>query len=401
MTQREEFLSIFRQHVARPGADRLLDWLDHKTDFFTCPASTRFHGACEGGLCMHSLNVYHALHDNFFKEGDSEESFAICALLHDLCKANYYKVSTRNVKNDATGQWEKVPYYTVEDQFPYGHGEKSVFLIERFMRLKTEEAVAIRWHMGGFDDAARGGSFAISEAYDRYPLAIKLHIADLTATYLMEHRTSAVRCPTQKGPCLCEAGAFLYAFLGRGQGWALPFKRADWPRGMFSFCIRVSSWPSTSLVISSRGPARRRAGLRGPGWSSSSMGASSQAGVSGVSGGGKGSPAACGAGAASGGGEGGSGSSNTEGTPGSGAGPSPSGQKGPRASSSAGAKPSSRALAHRADSSAFSFFRARMARSQANSLVSYWRSSCWAAARRRFSASSGVSPGRGPSAGGA
>ena len=182
MTPREEFLAIFRQHVTRPGAERLLDWLDNKTDFFTCPASTRFHGACEGGLCLHSLNVYHALHDSFFQEGDSEESFAICALLHDLCKANYYKTSTRNVKNDATGQWEKVPYYTVEDQFPYGHGEKSVFLIERFMRLKTEEAVAIRWHMGGFDDAARGGSFAISEAYDRYPLAIKLHIADLTAT---------------------------------------------------------------------------------------------------------------------------------------------------------------------------------------------------------------------------
>ena len=186
MTQREEFLSIFRQHVARPGADRLLDWLDHKTDFFTCPASTRFHGACEGGLCMHSLNVYHALHDNFFKEGDSEESFAICALLHDLCKANYYKVSTRNVKNDATGQWEKAPYYTVEDQFPYGHGEKSVFLIERFMRLKTEEAVAIRWHMGGFDDAGRGGSFAISAAFEKYPLALLLHLADMQATYLDE-----------------------------------------------------------------------------------------------------------------------------------------------------------------------------------------------------------------------
>ena len=193
MDRREEFLSIFRQHVTRPGAERLLDWLDTKTDFFTCPASTRFHGACEGGLCMPSLNVYHALHDRFFTEGESEESYAICALLHDLCKANYYKVSTRNVKNDATGQWEKVPYYSVEDQFPSGHGEKSVFLIERFMRLKVEEAVAIRWHMGGFDDAARGGSFAISEAYDRYPLAIKLHIADLTATYLMEHRTSAVR----------------------------------------------------------------------------------------------------------------------------------------------------------------------------------------------------------------
>ena len=179
----------FEQEVSQ----ELLDWLDHKTDFFTAPASTRFHGACEGGLCMHSLNVYHALHDTFFTEGDSEETFAICALLHDLCKANYYKPGTRNVKNEATGQWEKVPSYSVEDMFPYGHGEKSVFLIERFMKLKVEEAVAIRWHMGGFDDAAKGGCFAISEAYDKYPLAVKLHIADLKATYLMEHRTSAVR----------------------------------------------------------------------------------------------------------------------------------------------------------------------------------------------------------------
>ena len=178
---RAEFLDIWQQHVTRPGSEKLLDWLDKKTDFFTAPASTRFHGACEGGLCMHSLNVYHALHDSFFTEGESEESYAICALLHDLCKANYYKLGTRNVKNEATGQWEKAPFYSVDDLFPYGHGEKSVFLI------------AIRWHMGGFDDAARGGCFAISEAYDKYPLAVKLHIADLQATYLMEHRTSNMR----------------------------------------------------------------------------------------------------------------------------------------------------------------------------------------------------------------
>ena len=131
MGGREEFLQIWQQHITRPGSEKLLDWLDHKTDFFTAPASTRFHGACEGGLCMHSLNVYHALHDTFFAEGDSEETFAICALLHDLCKANYYKPGTRTVKNEATGQWEKVPSYSVEDLFPYGHGEKSVFLIER------------------------------------------------------------------------------------------------------------------------------------------------------------------------------------------------------------------------------------------------------------------------------
>ena len=192
MGYREEFCDIWRREVSRPGADKLLDWLS-PPDFFKAPASTRFHGACEEGLVMHSLNVYHALMDRYFEEGDNPESMAVCGLLHDLCKANYYKTGSRNVKNEATGQWEKVPVFLVEDQFPYGHGEKSVYLIERFIRLKPAEAVAIRWHMGGFDDAARGGCRAISEAYDAYPLAVKLHLADLTATYLMEKGTGAHR----------------------------------------------------------------------------------------------------------------------------------------------------------------------------------------------------------------
>ena len=140
MTDREEFLQIFRQHVTRPGSEKLLDWLDHKTDFFSAPASTRFHGACTGGLCMHSLNVYHALHDTFFTEGESEESFAICALLHDLCKANYYKAGTRNVKNETTGQWEKVPSYSVEDLFPYGHGEKIRLFVQPVQQLFAARA---------------------------------------------------------------------------------------------------------------------------------------------------------------------------------------------------------------------------------------------------------------------
>ena len=119
MTDREEFLEIFRTHVTRPGSEKLLDWMDSKTDFFSAPASTRFHGACDGGLCAHSLNVYRVLHGTFFTpDKDSEETFAICALLHDLCKANFYKKGTRNVKNEATGQWEKVPSYSVEDMFP-------------------------------------------------------------------------------------------------------------------------------------------------------------------------------------------------------------------------------------------------------------------------------------------
>ncbi len=193
MGYKEEFIDIYTQNVKREGSAELLEWLQ-KTDFFTAPASTKYHCACEQGLLMHSLSVYHTLMDRHFDpDKDNPESFAICALLHDLCKAQFYKVSTRNVKNEETGQWEKKPYYSVEDTFPYGHGEKSVFLIERFMRLKTSEAMAIRWHMGGFDEAVKGGSFAISLAFEKFPLAVKLHLADLESTYLREKHTSAMK----------------------------------------------------------------------------------------------------------------------------------------------------------------------------------------------------------------
>jgi len=189
---KDEFIEIYNNNIKRPGAKELLEWLE-KTDFFTAPASTKYHCACESGLVQHSLSVHKVLLEKHFEENiDNKESFAICALLHDLCKSQFYKVSTRNVKNEKTGIWEKQPYYMIEDTFPYGHGEKSVFLIERFMRLKTSEAMAIRWHMGGFDDSAKGGSFAISLAYEKYPLAIKLTLADLESTYLREKNTSAI-----------------------------------------------------------------------------------------------------------------------------------------------------------------------------------------------------------------
>ncbi|MBE6721881.1 MAG: hydrolase [Ruminococcaceae bacterium] len=192
----DKFIEAYNANIQRQGADKLLAWLK-TTDFFTAPASTRFHGAHEGGLVEHVLNVFHELSDEYdwyIKKALSNtddakmnaESIAICGLLHDVCKANFYSVSMRNVKNDETGQWEKQPFYQVADQFPYGHGEKSVFLIERFMRLHVDEAVAIRWHMGGFDDAVRGGCFAEGDAYDKYPLALLLHIADMKATHLDE-----------------------------------------------------------------------------------------------------------------------------------------------------------------------------------------------------------------------
>ncbi len=189
MSYKEEFIELFNKHVHRQGAKELLEWLE-KTDFFTAPASTRYHCACHEGLVMHSISVFNVMVEKHFdEEKDNMESFAICALLHDLCKAEFYKVSTRNVKNEETGKWDKVPYYAIEDKFPYGHGEKSVFLIERFMRLKPAEAVAIRWHMGEFDGPWGN---TVSQAYEKYPIAVKLHLADLESTYLLERNTSAV-----------------------------------------------------------------------------------------------------------------------------------------------------------------------------------------------------------------
>ena len=186
MNYKDTFIELYNRYITCDGAPELLNWLI-KTDFFTAPASTRFHLACEGGLAQHSVNVTQLMLARWGEE-ESHESLTICGLLHDICKANFYKVSTRNVKNDETGQWEKVPYYQVEDAFPYGHGEKSVYMIERFLRLKTSEAVAIRWHMGGFDDAVKGGSYAISGAFEKYPLAVKMHLCDIESSYLTESR---------------------------------------------------------------------------------------------------------------------------------------------------------------------------------------------------------------------
>lgn len=181
MTNREKYISILSQV---PNADGMVEWLT-KSDFFTAPASTKFHGSYEGGLVEHSLNVLTELMTSKNASQFSRESIIKVALLHDICKANFYVVDYRNAKID--GQWERVPYYTVKDDFPYGHGEKSVLLASRFLRLSEEETMAIRWHMGAFDEAVKGG-FNLSQVYEKYPLALELHIADMRATYLVETR---------------------------------------------------------------------------------------------------------------------------------------------------------------------------------------------------------------------
>lgn len=189
-TDKEDFIKIYKENITREGSDKLLEFLE-KSDFFTAPASTRYHGAYEGGLLRHSLNVYECLVEYLARErvqqkyrlNVSAESAAIAALLHDICKVNFYTVSMRNAKNEQTGQWEKVPYYTINDALPYGHGEKSVYMISGFMRLTREEAMAIRWHMGfsGIEDKN-----TIGKALEMYPLAFALSVADMEASYFLE-----------------------------------------------------------------------------------------------------------------------------------------------------------------------------------------------------------------------
>ena len=189
MTNQERFIEIFREKITREGADKLLDFL-MKSDFFTAPASTRYHGACEGGLVQHSLNVYDCLVDilnrprmkELYGIEYSDESIAIAGLLHDICKVNFYKTSFRNAK-DENGKWVSVPYYTIEDNLPYGHGEKSVYIVSGFMRLTRDEAFAIRYHMGfsGTEDTNNVG-----RALEMFPLAYAVCCADMEAAFLME-----------------------------------------------------------------------------------------------------------------------------------------------------------------------------------------------------------------------
>ena len=184
-----EFLNLLRS-TNRDGIENLIEWLE-STDFFTAPASTKYHGAYPGGLLQHSINVSNRLHDEVFRYGQYAkyyDSKILVSLLHDVCKANMYVESSRNVKDPVTGTWSQVPCYTVDEQYPFGHGEKSVYLISKHIRLTDEEAMAIRWHMGGFDQSVKGGSYSVGYAFEKYPLALLLHIADMKATYLDEER---------------------------------------------------------------------------------------------------------------------------------------------------------------------------------------------------------------------
>lgn len=188
---KNKFLDICKNTIKRDGIDDLLEWIE-KSYFFVAPASTKYHGAYAGGLVEHSLNVYECLKgivSRYPELNISDETVAIVSLFHDICKANFYKVGTRNVKDEESGQWYKKEVYEIDEKFPIGHGEKSCIIIQWFLkRLTTDELLAIRYHMGGFDVVVKGGDFSMSKAYEMSPLAPMLHLADMEATYLIESR---------------------------------------------------------------------------------------------------------------------------------------------------------------------------------------------------------------------
>ena len=178
-----EIDSILRS-LQRPGIANLADWLK-TTDFYKAPASTKYHLNHPGGLAIHSLNVYHRL-QALVEAGLvslAPETVAITALLHDLCKANFYGTDTRNVKVD--GEWQSVSVWTVKEEFPVGHGEKSCYYTQRYIQLSEEEYAMIRLHMGP-ETGKYPDPFSACAA--KFPGVAALHIADLEAAFLIESR---------------------------------------------------------------------------------------------------------------------------------------------------------------------------------------------------------------------
>ena len=184
--------------VQRPGMDKLLEYIQ-KSDFYKAPASTKYHLAAPGGLLQHSLNVLDALRGLLSWRSDGvweyraagkvvdtlpDDSVIVVALLHDICKTHFYGTSTRNVKNEATGRWEKVPFYTVNDMMPLGHGPKSAMIIKQYTTLSSQEMYAIWHHMGRTGDYENDA--AVGKSIERYPAVLALKTADMMATRFME-----------------------------------------------------------------------------------------------------------------------------------------------------------------------------------------------------------------------
>lgn len=187
MEDKERFLDICKS-IKRDGIDKLLEWLE-KSDFYEAPASTRFHGSFRGGLLKHSLNVYDQLVRlcKAYPEVEaSDESIAICALFHDLCKVNVYKPCIRNKKDEITNRWVQYETYEFKEKFSFGgHGSKSVFIVQHYIDLTPEEGAAINCHMSGWGD----NGDEVAKAFEQFPFAWLVSVADQASTFIDEARS--------------------------------------------------------------------------------------------------------------------------------------------------------------------------------------------------------------------
>lgn len=182
----KEKIIVLLSGTGRTGIDKVIKYLE-ETDFFIAPASTNYHGNYEGALAEHSLNVYELLKtkNKQYDLGLSEETMIIAAILHDICKVNLYHKCTKNRKNEKTQKWESYEGYGFEDDFPVGHGEKSIIRLQQFIKLTRDEIFMIRWHMGP-NDENWSNTNAMNKAFSLCKGALALHTADMEASYLLE-----------------------------------------------------------------------------------------------------------------------------------------------------------------------------------------------------------------------
>lgn len=176
--------------VDRLGTEEIIRFLE-TSDYFAAPCSTEHHLCVTGGLAQHSLNVYDLLMEkieHYLPIGSFEpDTKIICGLGHDLCKVNFYARDFKWYK-DEQKRWQQKLVWVVKDQFPMGHGEKSVSILQDYIKLTEAEKLAIRWHMCAFDAGIHfnyPSGFPFREA-SKNPLVVLLFTADYEASQILE-----------------------------------------------------------------------------------------------------------------------------------------------------------------------------------------------------------------------
>ena len=190
-----EFISLWQEYAPEDndnlivGNNKLMDYLEE--NFFSAPASTKYHGAYEGGLYDHSKQVFlrlKELTENNNIEWRRDESPFIIGMFHDLCKCDQYKWVDDDMVELSLGEYNLMVKGEIKPKGHYeyntrtflkGHGTKSVMLLSQFINLTEEEMLCIRYHMGAYetDDWDEW-----DRAIKKYPNVLWTHMADMLAS---------------------------------------------------------------------------------------------------------------------------------------------------------------------------------------------------------------------------